>query len=367
MGALYDGKNGTVSGSSAQIAKHLGLPVLLVVDIWGMTVTTGAVLKGLSDFDPQVKMAGILLNRAGSRGHFEMVMKSLKPAIRNKVIGYLPHSETFSVTERHLGLKTVEENGRARKMISALEKAAEGTIDRAKLIRLFESKKASPQKTGSAPVRHTVKVRIGIAKDPAFCFYYAENLRLLQDAGAKLVYFSPLKDRHLPPDLGGLYLGGGYPESFPKELSANRNLRVEVLQKVKEGMPVYAECGGLMYLSESLAGFDGKVFPMVSALPLQVKMEKNRLAIHYVELKTTQDSLLGPQGTLARGQEFHQSRIISNRFKGKPVYDCVTSTGRIYTEGFQSENLLASYIHLHFKSNPLIAESFVEKCRRFCR
>ncbi len=374
MGALFDGKNGTVSGSSAEIAKRLKVPVLLVVDIWGMTATTGAVLEGLLNFDPQVKVAGILLNRAGGQGHFEMVMKSLKPSLRKRVLGYLPHSEDFAIPERHLGLKTLEENKEARRIKAALAAAARETVDLSKLILAFGIRRpkgeglhrASPQ-GGRGPSPFQGPVPIGVARDAAFCFYYAENLRLLERAGARLVYFSPLKDRRLPPGLSGLYFGGGYPESFPGRLAANRGLRREILQVLRAGMPVYAECGGLMYLSESLRDFGGKAFPMVSALPFQVKMEKNRLTIRYVELKTTRDGLWGPRGTRARGQEFHHSRIVSNRYRGKPAYDCVTSTGETFTEGFQSGNLLASYLHLHFKSNPGIAAAFVKKCGEYNR
>lgn len=365
MGALYDGKNGTVSGSSAEIAKRLEVPVLLVVDIWGMTVTTSAVLEGLIHFDSKMKIAGILLNRAGSQGHFEMVMKSLKPYLRKKIVGYLPHSEDFEIPERHLGLKTLEENKKAQRVKAALVKISEKTIDYGKLTTLFGLRKSSQGHSAQKATSSLFKARIGIAKDAAFCFYYAENLRMMEEAGAKLAYFSPLKDRRLPPNLHGLYFGGGYPESFPKDLSGNKSLRREILYKVKEGMPVYAECGGLMYLSKSLADFNGKTFPMVSALPLRVKMEKKLLTIRYVELKTTGVTLLGPRGTRASGQEFHHSRIVSNRFKGKPAYACMTSTGNHYAEGFSSSNLLASYVHLHFKSNPRIAENFVERCKSF--
>ncbi len=401
MGALYDGKNGTTSGSSAEIARRLDVPVVLVVDIWGMTVTAGAVIEGLMAFDPRVKIAGILLNRAGSRAHYEMVMKSLKPSLRRKVVGYLPRLESFAIPERHLGLKTIEENEKAEKVKAALVEVAEQTVDLDKWTRFLQVQKgkstaAMPpfEKGGwggisrsrsSNGIRLTPplspsfrggkdqpssspaipKIRIGVARDEAFCFYYAENLGMLEEAGAQLVYFSPLRDRRLPPGLKGLYFGGGYPESFPKELAANQGLKKEILRRTKEGMPVYAECGGLMYLSKSLAGFDGEAFPMVGALPLKVKMEKNHLTIRYVELKAARDCLLGPQGTPARGHEFHHSRIVSNRFKGKPAYDCVTSTGKNFTEGFQSRNLLASYIHLHFISNPRIAAAFMDRCERF--
>jgi cobyrinic acid a,c-diamide synthase len=185
---------------------------------------------------------------------------------------------------------------------------------------------------------------------------------MLQEAGAELVYFSPLRDKKLPVHLDGLYLGGGYPESFSQKLSSNKKLRTEILRKIKEGMPGYAECGGIMYLSESITGFDGKTFPMVSAVPLKVQMDRKHLTLRYVEIKTTVKTLLGPAGTTARGHEFHYSRIASNRYRGKSVYRGVNSAGEKFTEGFSNKNFIASYCHLHFKSNPLIPAYFVQAC-----
>jgi cobyrinic acid a,c-diamide synthase len=360
MGALYDGKNGTTSGSSAEIAKHLKIPVVLVVDIWGATVTTGAILEGIINFDKKIWVAGIILNRAGSKGHYEMVMKSLKPVLRKKVIGYLIRSQEIEIPERHLGLRTLEENPKALRVLETTIEAGAQTIDVNQLADLLKIKKRSQffvQESKPKP-----EVRLGVAKDEAFCFYYAENLRMLREAGAELVYFSPLRDKTLPRNLNGIYLGGGYPESFPHKLSKNRNMRREMLQKIKEGMPVYAECGGLMYLSESITGFDGKTFPMISAVTLKVLMDRKHLRLRYVEIKTTAKTLLGPVGTMARGHEFHYSRIISNRYRGKPLYQAINSAGEKFTEGFANKNLLASYCHLHFKSNPLIPAYFVQAC-----
>lgn len=359
MGALFDGKNGTVSGSSAEIAKRLKIPVVLVVDIWGMTVTTGAVLEGIIRFDRRINLAGIILNRAGSRGHFEMVMKSLKPALRQKVMGYLLRSSEFEIPERHLGLKTLEENKKASQVLKATVQSASQTIQIQKLVKALNISKTKSSPILSFPTKSIV--RIGVAKDPAFCFYYTENLKMLREAGAKLIPFSPLKDKNLPK-VDGLYIGGGYPENFPKELSANKGLRREILRKTKEGFPVYAECGGLMYLSQSLVDFNGKAYPMVGALPLSVKMEKDRLTIRYVEAQTTQDTLLGPAGTVARGHEFHHSRITSDHYGRKPVYQVVTSAQKKFDEGIHFSNLLASYIHLHFRSNPSVPLAFVNEC-----
>jgi len=360
MGALYDGKNGTTSGSSAEIAKRLKVPIVLVLDIWGATVTTGAILEGMINYDEKVSIAGVILNRAGSKRHYEMVMKALNPSLRRKVIGYLIRSREQEIPERHLGLRTLEENPKALQVLKATIEAGAQTIDVNRLARLLKLKKQKHSPLIS--LKPKSEVRLGIAKDEAFCFYYSENLRMLQEAGAELVYFSPLKDKKLPADLDGLYLGGGYPESFPQKLSVNKKLRNEILQKIKEDMPVYAECGGLMYLSESIKGFEGKAFSMVSAVPLKVQMDQRHLTLRYVEIKTTTKTLLGPVGTTARGHEFHYSRITSNHYRGKSIYRGINSAGEIFAEGFANKNLLASYCHLHFKSNPLIPAYFVQAC-----
>lgn len=360
MGALYDGKNGTTSGSSAEIAKKLGTPVILVIDIWGATVTTGALIEGLLQFDPKVKVAGIILNSAGSTRHYDMVMKALKPALRKKVIGYLLRDRSREIPERHLGLRTLEENPKAIQVLRDTVAAASKTLDITRLAKILKLKKRKifPNSFVSSPV----EVRLGVARDSVFCFYYAENLRMLQQAGAELVFFSPLKDKKLPQGLDGLYFGGGYPESFPQKLSTNRKMRQAILQKINEGMPVYAECGGLMYLSESLRGFEGKAFPMVNALPLKVQMDRKRLHLRYIEIKTTASTLLGPKGTVARGHEFHYSSVVSNRYRGSMIYQGVNSAGEKFAEGYAYGNLLASYCHLHFRSNPLMPTFFVQAC-----
>jgi len=182
MGALFDGTDGTIDGSSAEIAKHLNVPVILVVDIWGATVTTGAVLEGLLRFDRKVRVAGIILNRAGSEAHVKMVLRSLKPSLRKKVIGYLLRSSSFEIPERHLGLRTLEENAKSRQVLNAAVRSASKTIDVGRLVHLLGIQK----KSRSLSIRESsfvpFEVRIGVAKDAAFCFYYSENLRMLEQA-----------------------------------------------------------------------------------------------------------------------------------------------------------------------------------------
>lgn len=367
MGGLHDGENGTARGSAAHIARSLGLPVLLVVDIWGMTRSTVAVVRGYEQFDARVEIAALILNRAGSRRHFEMVRDALPPDLRRRLVGYLPADDGLSISERHLGLVTLEENPQACTLRNESLARARDTLDLSRVIEIFGIERRS-RPTEERIERRDSRIRIGIARDPAFCFYYPENLWLLEAAGAELVPFSPINDRKLPGRIAGIYLGGGYPESFSEELAANTEMKREIRDVAERGGPVYAECGGMMYLSQELVGFDGRSHSMVGLLPLGVVMDRSHLSIRYVEIKTTRESLLGPAGTRARGQEFHQSRL-----KGSAppeldgCYQLRDSGGATSIEGFAKGNILASYVHLHFGSNPRISKSFVRLCSTFAR
>lgn len=362
MGALHDGENGTSDrGSSAYFARHLGLPILLVLDIWGMTRSTAAVIRGFEEFDPRVEIAGLLLNRAGSRRHFEMVRDSLPAAMRRRVVGYLPADDRLAVAERHLGLVTLEENPRAEDLRAEMIRQALTTMDLDRLIARFGIRHRRQEASRGA--RRRPAVRIGVARDRAFCFYYLDNLERLERAGAELVPFSPLADQALPEGVTGLYIGGGYPESFPELLSANSAMHEQLRLLAGRGAPIYAECGGLMYLGEALTSFEGRRYPMAALLPLEVAMDRSYLAIRYVEIETTRDSLLGPAGTRARGQEFHQSRMLRSAADGG-AYIVRDSRGAVSAEGFADGSILGSYLHLHFASNVRIAAHFVERCRQ---
>lgn len=364
MGALHDGENGTARGSAAHLARILKLPVVLVVDIWGMTRSTAAMVRGYEQFDRHVKIAGIVLNRAGSRRHFEMIRDHLPADLRRRLLGYVPSDDHLSISERHLGLVTLEENPRAQTLQSEILARTRDTLDLERLIEIFGIEKL-PLLAAESHAAKGARVRIGVARDQAFCFYYSENLQLLETAGAELVPFSPLADFALPERVSGLYFGGGYPESFPEELAANTEMKRQIRALADRGGPIYAECGGLMYLTEELVDFGGRGHEMVGLLPLGVVMDRSHLSIRYVEIETTRNSLLGPAGTRARGQEFHQSRL------SRPVpaglggcYRVRDSAGILSTEGFARGNVLGSYVHLYFGSNPRIARNLVQFCRR---
>ncbi|WP_338118424.1 cobyrinate a,c-diamide synthase [Streptomyces coryli] len=351
MGGLYDGENGTEKGSAAHIAKLLGLPVVVVVDVWGMTRTAGAVLGGLIDFDPEVRIAGAVLNRVGSRPHADMVVEGLSERLRERVVGWVERSEQLRVDERHLGLTTVEENpaGVAERARAQVAGGRDLDVERLLAATRVEAPAAEPAGTGARSPR----ARLAVARDAAFCFYYEENLRALEAAGFELVEFRPTVDSRLPDGVDAVYLGGGYPESFGVELGGNRSLADELRTRAGSGLPIYAECGGMMYLARSLTGFDGERHDMTGILPIDVVMDRKYLAIAYVDVHTLAPSALGDGGQRARGQEFHQSRIAAASPGMEPnLYDVTTSTGDVRRAGYVVGNVTASYIHLHFGRHP---------------
>jgi cobyrinic acid a,c-diamide synthase len=277
------------------------------------------------------------------------------------VLGCLPRSAELALPERHLGLVTAEDAGRDQGYFAALADWVEAHVDLEALLGVAASHPACdrplPEAEGS-PGRAGAPVRLAVARDAAFCFYYPENLELLEAAGAQLVFFSPLADEQLPQGIDGLFLGGGYPELHAPRLAANAPLRRQIRAAAAAGLPIYAEGGGFMYLSEAI-----DELPMVGVFPARARMLPRRRALGYRELTLSADSPLGPAGTRARGHEFHYSEM--------ELPDAVPRCYRLSrrqgeaagAEGFLIGNVLGSYIHLHFGSNPQLADHFVEFCR----
>jgi cobyrinic acid a,c-diamide synthase len=363
MGALHDGVDGSSGGSAAEIAKLLGVPVVVVLDVWGMTRTTGAVMLGMGQFDRAVKITGYVLNRIGGDAHLKMIERSLPGRLRRMILGAIPREDSLLIPERHLGLLTTAENESECKEREAARRRAAGALDLARLATLA---KAGVLRGSRAPVPRAAGralARLAVARDAAFCFYYEDNLRLLGEAGFELLAFSPIRDRKLPPGTDAVLLGGGYPESFAGELAANTELAAELRGRVQAGMPVWAECGGLIYLGRSLTCFDGRRHRMSDVLPLETVMDRNHLAISYVEARTRLDSPLGGAGTVARGQEFHQSRIVAGG-SGPNLFELTTSAGEARRGGFLAGSVAASYVHLHLASCPALAPSLLASALR---
>ncbi len=352
---LFDGvSGGSEEGSSAQIAKWLGLPVLLVVDARAQARSFAAVVKGFAEFDPQLQLAGVIANRVGSERHAEMLQEALASvAGLPPLLGWLPRQEDISLPERHLGLVTAEDlqGDHADKLADWVEQH----LQLEALLQLASSRVAAENAPVVRPVEK--KLRIGIARDQAFCFYYPQNLVLLEQAGAQLVEFSPLSDRRLPDNLAGLYLGGGYPELHARQLAQNVGLRQQILERAEAGLPIYAECGGFMYLCRAIDSWS-----MCGLFPAQARMLPRRRALGYRQVELTADSLLGPAGTSVRGHEFHYSDVEMPATLER-CYQLGRRGGeQLTTEGYRCKNVLGSYIHLHFGSNPQVAENFVNFC-----
>ncbi|HEV8439852.1 MAG TPA: cobyrinate a,c-diamide synthase [Methylomirabilota bacterium] len=362
----FDGLEGaSEAGSTAEIAKWLGAPVGLVVDAGAMVRSAAAVVLGFERFDPDLELAGVIWNRVGGPAHRRWLEEAVADCCKTRVVGALPRDPAVVLPERHLGLVTAAEGGYSADLRRRLAELVEAHVDIDTLLSSARSRIEPRRATEPSTALHSARAVIGVARDEAFQFYYPENLERLERAGARLVFWSPLRDR-VPPEADGLYLGGGYPELHGRALSENRSMRQAMRRFAESGRPVYAECGGLMYLAESLIDADGAAWPMVGVLPATVTMERQRLRIGYREVEITTASPLGPAGTRARGHEFHCSALGPVPASIPRAY--LVGDGRTSSrpEGFAVGRTLMSYVHLHFGSNPAMAANFVSACATRC-
>ena len=365
---LFDGYSGTdESGSSAQMAKWLGLPVVLVVNAASMARSAAALVTGFEKFDPELSFFFLVFNNVGSKNHLAYLTEALAVHSDLPCLGGIPKDEALRIPERHLGLVTDEEHLLSQGETDHLADTVEKHIDLDLLLERAGnlSFSAEGQKGAEKEERASASISIGVASDRAFCFYYPDNLEALEAAGARLKFFSPVKDGALPQGISGLYFGGGYPELFAKELEANVSMRKAVKEASDAGMPVYGECGGLMYLSEAITGFDGLRHEMSGCLPLETEMQGKRSALGYREITLKEETLLGPCGIRVRGHEFHYSKPSGDPACGRAYSVSPRMDRTLPDEGYVVKNTLGSYVHLHFGSSPEVGKAFVEKCRQF--
>ncbi|HKD83741.1 MAG TPA: cobyrinate a,c-diamide synthase [Terriglobales bacterium] len=360
---LFDGASGkTDEGSTAEIAKLLSLPVVLIVDASNAARSVAALIKGFCDFDPQLRILGVILNGAAGPAHFNLLRDAIS-SVSVPLLGSFPNVPEAVLAERHLGLITAGEKTWSAEQAAALVDAARKHIDLDLLLANCNiNAKAAPAIVQAA--RNDDPVRIGVARDQAFSFYYQSSLDALKAAGAELVNISPLTDASLPASLDGLYFGGGYPEVFADQLADNRPFLQSLREFVASGRPLYAECGGLMYLAETLTTLDGRTHAMASVLPIAVEMLNHLEAFGYTEVELLADCLVGARGARLRGHSFHYSRItrtgdVAKRYRANQLL-----TGVNYDEGYCTGNVLASYIHLSFAASPEAAARFVQNCRQ---
>ncbi|MEA5525674.1 cobyrinate a,c-diamide synthase [Nodularia spumigena] len=347
--------------STAHVSRLLDLPVVLVIDCSRLSGSVAAIAHGYCTFDSRIKIAGVVLNRVGSDRHLSLLKDALA-ALQLPVLGVLRRQDNITIPDRHLGLVPTAELPELDTVIERLADLGDTCFDWQYLLPLLKSPQ-SPVPSPQSPVPSPQSpIKIAIARDRAFNFYYQDNLDLLQNLGAELVFWSPLEDAELPPDVQGMYFGGGFPEVYASALAANSSALQTVKTAILAGMPTIAECGGLMYLCEQIIDFEGKSWSMVGILPTSAVMG-GRLTLGYRRAVALQNNLLIPADTNIYGHEFHRSSLNVN--PQSPLfqtyrYDCDENMG---TEGWTSpSNLHASYIHLHWGQSREIPKQFLKQC-----
>ncbi|MGB3204050.1 MAG: cobyrinate a,c-diamide synthase [Crinalium sp.] len=393
--------------STAHIARILSLPVVLVIDCSRLSGSVAAIAHGYLSFDPRLKIAGVILNRVGSDRHLELLQDALEP-LHLPILGILRRQDNITIRDRHLGLVPTDEIAELDSLIDKLAYLGETCFNWELLLPLLKVETNSPQNQAeipsiapplnklpnppsiptnqdeipsiapplnkgrgwggvNAPPQNQGKnregVRIAVARDRAFNFYYQDNLDQLQ-LGAELIFWSPLTDTELPENVQGMYFGGGFPEVFAQELSNNTSAKEAVKKAILAGMPTYAECGGLMYLCEDIVNFEQQSYPMVGVLPTTAVMS-SRLSLGYRIAIALQDSPLLPRSATVWGHEFHRSEL--SKTPTQPLYNLHSYSAHTSAkiEGWSLHQLHASYVHLHFGANPEIPLRFWQHCHQW--
>jgi cobyrinic acid a,c-diamide synthase len=361
---LFDGADARGSHSTAQLAKFLGAPVLLVVNAAKVTRTLAAVVLGCKVLDPELTLAGVVLNRVGTSRQESVIRRALAADAGVPVLGAIPRLEGQLLPTRHLGLVCAAERPEREAALDALADTVTRYVD----LDLVCSAASAPSSGPGAPVPEPPRggprrVRIGVLRDAAFSFYYPENLEALEAAGAELVFISPLADRVLP-SVHALYAGGGFPEEHARALASNKPLRTALASALADGLPAWAECGGLMYLARALMR-DGREYPMVGALPIVVEHTARPQGHGYMAATVDRANAFFPVGTRLLGHEFHHSRVIAS-FGAETALAVERGAGLGRgRDGVVTGNIVATYMHLHALGTPGWAESLVDAALRF--
>lgn len=365
---LFDGAASPIGfASTAHIAKLLQVPVLLVINCRSLSQSIAALVQGYKTFDPAVRLVGLVLNQVGSDRHLEILKAALEP-LNLPILGVLRREDAIALPDRHLGLVPTGELENFREIRDRLADLGQRCFDWERLLPLLQVTDAATTGAGLGEIQpiHQINqrsIRIAIAQDAAFNFYYPDNLEQLQHLGVEIVPWSPLQDPKLPEACQGLYFGGGFPEVFAAALSENRSAQASVKAAIAAKVPVYAECGGLMYLCESIVDFAEMAYPMVGALPTQAHMGK-RLTLGYRRAQVQTDTPLVRAGQTLSGHEFHRSSLLQTP---NPAIYALQPWGNLadspsIAEGWIHKNLHASYLHLHWGATPQIPQRFVQHC-----
>jgi cobyrinic acid a,c-diamide synthase len=363
---LYDGlgSDGSLC-SSAALAKQLKVPVILVIDGKAVSTSAAATVLGFKLFDPDVQIAGVIINRVSSDNHFRLIKSAITRYCHLPVLGYLPPLPDWNLPSRHLGLIPARELERRQTQWEQLAASVEQHIDLDTLLELAECRPVQGRLPALPTDERYSRLTLALADDEAFNFYYPDNLQLLRELGVRIVHFSPLHDSVLPP-CQMIYLGGGFPEMFPTQLADNRPMRQALLRAGQNGVAIYAECGGLMYLGAALIVQDGASYPMVGLLRGFSRMSQGLKRFGYCEGRALADNLLAARGETVRGHEFHHSEYFTDE---PPLFSMskIAANGDVsqWPGGYGGGNILASYLHAHFYQRPDLLRRWLDLgCRQ---
>lgn len=355
----YDGLAGiSMKASAYDVAKVTKTPVVLIINAKGMSTSIAALVQGFLQFQKDSHIAGVILNHVSS-GLYPRMKQQIEELLPVKVLGYVPTISEYVIESRHLGLVTPDEIENLLEKLEGLAKVLETTIDLNALLTLGEQAEELEVVEPDFPNYQAFNVRIAVAKDEAFCFFYRDNLELLERLGAELTFFSPIHDKKLPENISGLIFYGGYPELYAKQLSENHSMTGEIRKVISNGIPYLAECGGFMYLHEEMEDMNGKSWPMIGAVSGKA-YRTNRLGrFGYIELEALKDTVLGETNLLCRGHEFHYFDSTNNGadFKAKkPLSD------RSWECIHGNEKSIAGFPHFYYYSNPEMVAAFLKAC-----
>ena len=349
---LYEGIDSINDiGSTASVAKALKAPVILIINARSLVKSAAALVLGFKTLDPEINIAGVILNKVKNKAHYEKTKRSIEEITKTEVIGGIIRDDNISIEQRHLGLVPARERENSLKFIDIWSKTIQESID---LDRLIEIAKSAPKiKSDLIPIWNKLNkqhVKIGVAYDEVFNFYYKENIESIEANNAKIEYFSPLNDENLP-DVDGIYIGGGYPELFSKQLSENKSMLKDIKNFHLAKRPIFAECGGLMYLMNSI--HDDKV---VNIYPYKAVLTDRVQALKYTIAEVQQDNIISKKGEIFHGHEFHYSKVIVDDLKNKLAFKITRGKGSFENQdGFIENNTLASYVHTHVAAMPNFA------------
>ena len=364
---LYDGcMDGTEYGSTAHLSKILNTPTILVIDARGMSRSAGAVVLGYKHFDKDIRIRGIILNRIKSERHYVSIKKSIEDNCDIPVLGYLSFNEEIILPERHMGLVPSAEQELSKSAYQKIGNLMSATVDIDRLISIASSVNSLPafKKTVFVGNNDRFYFRIAVAVDEAFNFYYQDNLDLLESYGVELAYFSPIYDKYLPADIDGLYIGGGFPELYAAMLASNTTMKESIRKAYKNGVVIYGECGGMMYLLEKMVDFKNKTYEMCGIFKGMTKMENKRQGLGYVTVQAQHDSLLCNNGDVFRAHEFHWSSLHVPEGTSYAYTISKCDENKTKADGLFADRVMGSYDHVHFATDPRLAKHFLQNIKK---